>query len=116
MADWLAGAAMMAGHPNNVEIYNMRNISFSIQVGGQDSAYERNDHARNYIQKMNEYRAKYGGFKSDYNCVHESCGHWMNLQDTRIFSNFFKETRNPYPDCILFKQHPRTKKNHFYYI
>jgi hypothetical protein len=32
----------------------MRNISFSIQVGGQDKAYERNDHARKYIQKMKE--------------------------------------------------------------
>lgn len=49
MADWIAGAAMMAGHPNNAELYNMRNISFSIQVGGHDSAYERNDHARKYI-------------------------------------------------------------------
>jgi poly(3-hydroxybutyrate) depolymerase len=34
MADSLAGAAMMAGHPNNAEICNLRNITFSIQVGG----------------------------------------------------------------------------------
>lgn len=34
MADTWAGAAMMAGHPNNVELENIRNISFSIQVGG----------------------------------------------------------------------------------
>lgn len=54
LADYLAGAAMMAGHPNNAQLYNMRNISFSIQVGGQDKAYERNDHARKYIQKMKE--------------------------------------------------------------
>jgi hypothetical protein len=43
IADWLAGAAMMAGHPNNVELYNVRNISFSIQVGGKDAAYNRNE-------------------------------------------------------------------------
>jgi hypothetical protein len=61
---------MMAGHPNNAELFNMRNISFSIQVGGHDAAYERNDHARNYISKMNELRIKYGGFKCDYNFVH----------------------------------------------
>ena len=52
MADSLAGAAMMAGHPNGSELYNARNISFSIQVGGQDDAYERNTHGRNYIEKM----------------------------------------------------------------
>lgn len=33
MADYLAGAAMMAGHPNHAEIYNMRNLAFSIQLG-----------------------------------------------------------------------------------
>jgi poly(3-hydroxybutyrate) depolymerase len=42
LADWLAGAGMMAGHPNGVELYNVRNIAFSIQVGGKDSAYNRN--------------------------------------------------------------------------
>lgn len=71
MADSLAGAAMMAGHPNGSELYNVRNISFSIQVGGQDGAYERNAHARNYIEKMKELNGKYGGFKTQYNCIHE---------------------------------------------
>jgi len=33
MADSLAGAAMMAGHPNGVELFNTRNIAFSIQCG-----------------------------------------------------------------------------------
>lgn len=33
MADHLAGAAMMAGHPNKINIVNLRNIAFSIQVG-----------------------------------------------------------------------------------
>jgi poly(3-hydroxybutyrate) depolymerase len=36
MADRLAGAAMMAGHPNSVELENVRNLAFSIQVGGKD--------------------------------------------------------------------------------
>lgn len=33
MADQLAGAAMMAGHPNGAELFNTRNIAFSIQCG-----------------------------------------------------------------------------------
>ena len=53
MADWLAGAAMMAGHPNGVDIYNVRNIAFSIQVGGQDQAYDRNQMGNRYIKRMN---------------------------------------------------------------
>lgn len=33
LADWLAGAAMMAGHPNHSEMENVRNMPFSIQCG-----------------------------------------------------------------------------------
>lgn len=50
MADIWAGAAMMAGHPNGVELYNLRNMCFSIQVGGQDESYNRNGIARQYIE------------------------------------------------------------------
>ena len=42
LADWWAGAAMMAGHPNNSEFFNLRNCPFSIQMGGKDAAYNRN--------------------------------------------------------------------------
>mgnify|MGYP003565114561 CR=1 FL=1 len=41
MADYLAGGAMMAGHPNGINFMNIRNIAFSIQVGGDDNAYNR---------------------------------------------------------------------------
>lgn len=41
LADHLAGAAMMAGHPNGINFMNIRNIAFSIQVGGDDNAYNR---------------------------------------------------------------------------
>ena len=47
-ADRLAGAAMMAGHPNGASLLGVRNIYFSIQVGGQDSDYNRNKVALEY--------------------------------------------------------------------
>lgn len=36
LADHLAGGAMMAGHPNGINLMNVRNIAFSVQVGGKD--------------------------------------------------------------------------------
>lgn len=33
LADYLAGAAMMAGHPGGINLMNLRNIAFSIQCG-----------------------------------------------------------------------------------
>ena len=41
LADYLAGAAMMAGHPNGINFMNIRNIGFSLQVGEKDGAYNR---------------------------------------------------------------------------
>ena len=66
LADWLAGAAMMAGHPNGVELYNVRNAAFSIQVGGKDEAYDRNSLARKYIETMDTLNKEYGGVSTKY--------------------------------------------------
>jgi poly(3-hydroxybutyrate) depolymerase len=52
MADLLAGAAMMAGHPNKADVYNLRNLAFSIQVGGQDHAYDRANWGKVYMNKV----------------------------------------------------------------
>ena len=52
MADHFASAAMMAGHPNNVDLHNIRNLPFSIQVGGKDTPYNRNILAQKYIDKI----------------------------------------------------------------
>lgn len=49
MADNIAGAAMMAGHPNKVDLLNIRNIAFAL-----DHAYKRNELGTSYIKKINE--------------------------------------------------------------
>ena len=52
MADLLAGAAMMAGHPNQADCYNLRNLTFSVQAGDNDHAYDRANWAKVYIEKI----------------------------------------------------------------
>jgi len=42
MADQLAAAAMMAGHPNDASPLGLRNLPFAIHMGGDDGAYNRN--------------------------------------------------------------------------
>ena len=66
LADWFAGVAMMAGHPNDTDLHNMRNCPFSIQVGGKDAAYDRNKLAKEYIHKMEDLGTNYGKFSSKY--------------------------------------------------
>ena len=40
----------------------------------------------------------------------------MHHKDAHILITFLEETRNPYPEYILWKQHPRTAKKYFYYL
>ena len=42
LADRLAGANMSAGHPNGVSPVNLYHVPFAIQMGENDSAYNRN--------------------------------------------------------------------------
>ncbi len=42
LADYLGGACMMAGHPGEASLHNLKNIAFSIHVGELDHAYNRN--------------------------------------------------------------------------
>lgn len=116
LADHLAGAAMMAGHPNNTNLLNCRNIAFSVQVGGNDSAYNRANQGILYSRLTALLAQNYGGF--DNQCkIHEGKPHWMDKQDTGIFNWLFSHVRDPYPDTILFRQ-PSTgqKKTLFYYL
>lgn len=83
MADGLAGAAMMAGHPNRADVYNLRNIGFSVQVGEGDHAYDRANWGRVYIRRIEEMGKEYGGFRQ-YSKVH-STGHWMGKKDAGVF-------------------------------
>lgn len=43
-------------------------------------------------------------------------GHWMDRNECRIFPKLLNEVRNPYPEFILFKQHPRLFRQTFYYL
>jgi len=42
MADSLAAASMMAGHPNDASPLGLRNIGFTIHVGALDNGFNRN--------------------------------------------------------------------------
>jgi poly(3-hydroxybutyrate) depolymerase len=78
MADFLAGAAMMAGHPNGINMMNIRNIGFSLQVGGNDTAYNRNKEGIKNIRMLNQMNQNYGGFKHQSK-IHDGKPHWMAL-------------------------------------
>lgn len=104
MADRWAAAAMMAGHPNGVSLLSLRNVPFALQVGGNDSAYNRNKVAAEYGAKLDELQKSDPKGYPHFVKIHEGKGHWMNLEDKAAFPWMAKFNRNPIPDRVVWKQ------------
>lgn len=115
MADSLAAAAMMAGHPNDASPLGLRNIGFTLHMGGKDSAYSRNEVARQWKKKLADLKAKDPeGYEHEV-VIHEKYGHWMNRDDKIAVPWMAKFTRDPNPSKIVWRQ-ASTTHGRFYWL
>ena len=115
MADSFAAAAMMAGHPNEASPLGLRNIGFTIHMGGNDSAYNRNQVARQWGQRLDELQQKDPGGYAHETVIHEGKGHWMDRQDAVALEFLARFTRNPNPSKVVWYQDDVTR-NRFYWL
>lgn len=104
MADTWAAASMMAGHPGNVRLENLRNTPFSIWCGEEDAAYGRNrlDAAR-LVQMDSLQRCDPAGYVHTGSIV-KGKPHWMDRVDTVAVAWMAQYRRNPYPDKVVWRQ------------
>lgn len=115
MADQLAAAAMMAGHPNNAQPDGLRNIGFALYMGGKDAAYSRNKKAaewKEWLEKLK--KADPDGYVHQV-VIYPKYGHWMNREDRVAVPWMAKFTRDPFPKKIVWKQ-SGTTHSRFYWI
>jgi poly(3-hydroxybutyrate) depolymerase len=104
MADRFAAAAMMAGHPNETKPDGLRNLPFSLHVGGKDKAYERNAHARRWKTLLDDLqKADPQGYAHDVQ-IHETKGHWMDRKDAAGVRWMAQHTRELRPTRIVWLQ------------
>lgn len=104
MADWWAAASMMAGHPNDASPLSLRNVPFVIQVGGNDSAYNRNKVGAEWGKKLDELeKADPKGYKH-FTKIHDGKPHWMGLEDKIAMPWMAKFSRDPIPETVVWKQ------------
>ena len=104
MADRLAAAAMMAGHPNNASPLGLRNIGFTLHMGGKDAAYKRNQIAAQWKDKLAKLQTQDPqGYKHEV-VIHPQFGHWMNRKDAVAVPWMAEFKRNPRPDKVVWKQ------------
>lgn len=103
-ADYWAAASMMAGHPGDVSLLNLRNTPFMIWCGADDGAYNRNEECSKRIKEMSDlHKADPDGYIFSGNII-KGKGHWMDSQDTVAIEWMYKYTRNPYPKRIVWNQ------------
>lgn len=115
MADNWAAASMMAGHPGDVRLENLRNTPFMVWCGAKDAAYQRNtlDEARllelDSLQREDPEGYIHGGQ------IVPGMGHWMMRADTAAISWMEQYQRNPYPKKIVWQQEEVLRPS-FYWV
>ena len=115
MADRWAAAAMMAGHPNDASPVGLRNIGFGIFMGANDSAYGRNQKAREWETLLaNLGNADHGGY-SHWVRIYPNHGHKMNRLEREALPWMKNYVRNPWPNRIEWLQDNVTH-NRFYWL
>ena len=115
MADRWAAVAMMAGHPNDSNPDSLRNTAFTLHVGANDSAYNRNKVAAQWEKLLAGLKEKDPQGYTHLVKIHKGKGHWMDGEDQVAVPWMAKHTRNPLPRRIVWKQHNVTH-NRFYWL
>ena len=104
MADRWAAASMMAGHPNDAQPDNLRNIGFGLFMGGNDSSYNRNGMAEKWKGLLSKLKKGDSGGYDHRVRIYPGLGHWMQLKDAEALPWMAKFTRNPWPGKVIWRQ------------
>ena len=115
MADHWAAASMMAGHPGDVSLVNVRNLPFMIWMGGKDVAYNRNRLAAVRGAEMDSLQAQdREGYIHETHILADKA-HWMDREDRAAIPWLAQYRRNPWPRHLVWQQES-VLKEHFYWV
>lgn len=115
MADSWAAASMMAGHPGDVSLLNLRNLPFMIWCGEHDAAYNRNTLAAQRGLQMDSLQQHDPTGYVHQTHIIKGVGHWMNRVDSAAVPWMQQFRRNPYPKQIVWRQ-AEVVKPYFYWL
>lgn len=115
MADRWAAAAMMAGHPGNASQANLMNLPFTIWMGENDSAYQRNRLAKEKGALLDSLATANPGKYIHLTNILKGKGHWMDGADADAIGWMSQYRRNPYPKRVIWRQE-EVVREHFYWL
>lgn len=104
MADRWAACAMMAGHPNDASPLGLRNIGFTLFMGGRDAAYDRNKMAAEWKERLAKLQADDPQGYRHLVTIYPDKGHWMDGEDKSALEWMAEFRRDPAPKHIVWKQ------------
>ncbi len=104
MADHWAAASMMAGHPGDVSLVNLRNTPFMIWCGANDAAYNRNVLCAQRGVQMDSLRNDCPEGYIHETHIMEGKPHWMDREDRAALPWMQRYVRNPYPKAVVWQQ------------
>jgi len=115
LADHWAAASMMAGHPGDVSLVNLRNCPFMIWCGANDDAYNRVNECRRYGQIIEQlWHGDEDGYKF-YVSIVDGKGHWMDRVDSYATTWMPQFVRDPYPSRVVWQQE-EVLEDDFYWL
>ncbi|MGF7080734.1 hypothetical protein [Mucilaginibacter sp. UYCu711] len=104
LPDYWAAASMMAGHPGDAQILNLKNLPFMAFVGGKDAAYHRNELVAQWGKRLDSLQTVYPGSFIHETHVYPDMPHWMNRKDTIAVPWLASYTRNALPKDVIWIQ------------
>lgn len=104
LSDRFAAAAMMAGHPNDASPLGLRNLPFTIHVGGKDEAYNRSRAAQAFGQRLRDLAWLEGSGYESWTKLYPAKGHWLDLEDAAAFPWMAGHQRDPAPRRVVWAQ------------
>ena len=115
LADKWAAASMMAGHPGETSQMNLMNLPYSIWMGSEDAAYNRNTLAAEKAAVLDSLAEAHPGKYIHQTNILQGKGHWMDREDAAALQWMAQYRRNPYPKHIVWRQE-KVAREHFYWL
>jgi len=115
MADQLAAASMMAGHPNETKPDGLRDLPFALHVGENDTGFDRNKIGAKWKVMLDELAANDPGGYPHLVEIHAGKAHWMDREDATAVPWMATFTRDMRPTKIIWLQDDVTHTR-FYWL
>jgi hypothetical protein len=116
MADRFAAATMCAGHPNAVTPEGLRNLPFFLYMGGDDSAYHRNEVVREFSAKMDALQAADPQGYPHRLTVYPGLQHNMQGREAETIPRMFASQRVTWPKRVVWKENDNFVHQRFYWL